>query len=109
MEPKSFLIGRWTYSMPDMKPDPDGRIVLIKMLSFGPLEVYEWGIDADGFPFEEYQWAENDFYDDNYVKRITKQELTGQIEKLISLLMKHELSEWVSTYHQILDRVNSVV
>ena len=42
---KSVFIGNWSYSMPDTKENSDGHIVLILKLSFGPCEVYEWGID----------------------------------------------------------------
>ena len=108
MKNKSFFIGRWTYDMPDTKPNPDGRIVLIRMLSFGPLEVYEWGIDAGGLPYEEYKWIENDFYaDENYFKHIKKQALTEQIENLISLFIKHESPEWASIYKEILGWLNN--
>ncbi len=108
MKHKSIFIGRWSYVSPDTKPNSDGRIVLIKKRSFGPLETYDWGIDANGLPYEEYEWVENDFYaDENYFKYITKKELTEQIVKLISALTENGLPEWASTYQKILDWINS--
>ncbi|SEK85379.1 hypothetical protein [Ruminococcus albus] len=108
MASKSVFVGKWSYLMPDTNADPDGRIVLIEMLSFGPCEVYEWGIDNNGLPYEEYQWCENEFFkDENYFKHITKKELTEQIEDVIRVFSEHELSEWANTYCKILDRLNS--
>lgn len=108
MEPKIFFIGRWSYMIPDTKPNSDGCIVLIKKRSFGPLETYDWGIDVNGLPYEEYKWVENDFYtDENYFKHITKKELTEQIVRLISDLTENGLPEWASTYQEILDWLNS--
>ena len=79
-----------------------------KKRSFGPLETYDWGIDANGLPYEEYKWVENDFYaDENYFKHITKKELTEQIEKLISDFNENGFSEWTSAYQKILNWINS--
>lgn len=83
-------------------------MILIEKRSFGPLEAYDWGVDADNGPFEQYIWCENDFYEDaNYFNHITKKELTEQIEKMIRLFTENELPEWGSTYQNILDRINS--
>ena len=59
MTSKNVFVGNWSYIMPDTKANSNGRIVLIKKLSFGPCEVYEWGIDNNGLPYEEYKWCEN--------------------------------------------------
>ena len=53
MTSKNVFVGNWSYIMPDTKANSNGRIVLIKKLSFGPCEVYEWGIDNNGLPYEE--------------------------------------------------------
>ena len=45
MNEKFVFIDRWCYTMPDTAPDEDGIIVLISKKSFGPLEIYEWGLD----------------------------------------------------------------
>ena len=72
---KSVFVGSWSYLMPDTEPNPNGRIVLIKKRSFGPLETYDWGIDVNGLPYEEYQWCENDLFEnENYFKHISKKE-----------------------------------
>ena len=84
------------------------RIVLIQKLSFGPCEVYEWGLDNNNLPYEKYKWCEDDFHaHENYFKHITKKKLTEQIENLISEFAENRLSEWASSYQKILDWFNS--
>ena len=108
MSTESVFLKHWSYLMPDTEPNPDGRLVLIKKRSFGPLETYDWGIDANGLPYEEYQWCENDFFEDeNYFKHISKKELTEQIEKLINEFTENGVYEWADTYKRILVRLNS--
>ena len=108
MSKKSIFLERWSYLMPDTEPNPDGRIVLIKKRSFGPLEAYDWGIDVNGLPYEEYQWDENDLYEyENYFKYISKEELTEQIENLINEFMEKGFYEWANTYKKILNRLDS--
>ena len=105
---KSVLIDHWFYFTPDIDRNSEGRIILIEKRSFGPLEAYDWGIDKDNKPFEQYNWCENDLFEDsNYFRHITKKELTEQIEGLIRLFMHNELPEWVITYQKIMDWLNS--
>ena len=104
----SVYIGDWSYSMPDMKANSEGNIVLIKKLSFGPLEVYEWGLDNNRLPYEKYKWVGNDFFEDeNYIKQITRAELISQIRNLIRVFTENELPEWANTYNKVLDWLNS--
>ena len=100
-----LCVGSWFYSAPQMAPDKDGRIVVIKMKCFGPLEVYEWGIDADGEFYEEYQWIENDLYDDDYEKKISKEKFMEQIENMKSLVQDTEVSWWKDDYDKILQMI----
>ena len=58
MNEKYVFIDRWCYTMPNTVPDEDGIIVLISKKSFGPLEVYEWGLDNNHNPYERYEWLE---------------------------------------------------
>ncbi|RKM55803.1 hypothetical protein D6853_09665 [Butyrivibrio sp. X503] len=68
-------VGRWFYDRYSPKKDENGKIVLMTKASFGPLEAYKWGINADNQLYEEYQWIENDFFkDENYVRIITPEE-----------------------------------
>lgn len=56
--------------------DNNGNTVLLRILSAGPAEVWEWGINAEKQPYEKYQWCENDFYEDSsYIKLISMEEL----------------------------------
>ena len=52
MKNKSVFIGNWYYTKPDLIPNKNGDIVIIKRVSFGPLEAYEWGIDVNNTPYE---------------------------------------------------------
>ncbi len=107
-KPTSVFVGDWSYSMPDTKANSEGNIVLIQKLSFGPLEVYEWGLDINRLPYEKYKWVENDFFEDeNYIKQITRAELITQIRNLIRVFTENELPEWANTYNRVLDWLNS--
>jgi len=39
---KSLWRNRWLVCPPEEKPNKEGNTVLVKELSFGPLEVFEW-------------------------------------------------------------------
>lgn len=102
------FIGRWYYEKPDLSPNKDGNTVLISEKSFGPLEIFEWGLDCNNEPYELYQWLEDDFFEDsNYCKTITKDELLKQIDRAVSLFEKNGLSDWVGLYKAIIERLNS--
>ena len=107
MKNKSVFIEHWCYTKPDLVPNKNGDIVIIKKVSFEPLEVYEWGIDFNNTPYEWYKWVENDFYEDeNYRKNITREELFNQILSVILLFKENGLSEWITIYGKILDGLN---
>ena len=56
--------------------EDNGNTVLLRILSAGPAEVWEWGINAEKQPYEEYKWCEDDFYEDSsYIKEISLEEL----------------------------------
>lgn len=100
-------IGRWFYSIPDLVPDNNGNIVLISKRSFGPLEVYEWGIDADKNAYELYKWLENDFYEDeSYCQNIEREKLLEQIHSVISLFRNNSLPEWADFYEKVIPYLN---
>ena len=101
-------IGEWFYSLPETTPNKDGNIVLIKMVCFGPLEVYEWGINADNSPFEMYQWCENEFLEDtSYNKTISWKELEAKLSSCIKLFEQEGLIEWKSAYEEVLSWLES--
>ena len=107
-KPTSVFVGNWSYLMPDMKANSEGDIVLIQKLSFGPCEVYEWGLDINSLPYERYKWCENEYFEDeSYIKHITRTELIAQIRNVIRVFTEHELPEWADTYNKILDWLNS--
>ena len=94
--------------MTDLKPDKDGNIVLIRFTSFGPLEYYEWGINAENQPYERYQWCEDDFYEDsNYCITISKEKLLKEIDRHIEFLSKGGFDEEATKYREIKKWVES--
>ena len=44
---KTVYIEKWVFNKPKLMPNQDGNIILISKGCFGPVEVYEWGIDAN--------------------------------------------------------------
>lgn len=100
---KEVSIGRWYYTKPDFVPNKDGNIALILKKSFGPLEVYEWGIDSDKNAYELYRWLENEFYEDeSYCITIEREKLLEQIHSVTSLFRNNGLSEWAELYADII-------
>lgn len=96
-----LFIDRWVYHKPKLSPDENGNIVIISKVSFGPLEVYEWGIDRCGKPYEMYKWCENDFYEDeNYVKSITFSQLIQKVNDLIKIASDNGFSEWARSFEE---------
>lgn len=105
---KWVKIDRWFYTKPDFVPDKNGNIILISQQSFGPLEVYEWGIDSDKNAYELYKWLENDFYEDeSYCQNIEREKLLEQIHSVISMFRDNKLPEWVDLYEKIIERLNA--
>lgn len=101
-------VRRWYYTKPDFIPDKNGNIVLISKKSFGPLEVYEWGIDSDKKAYELYRWLENDFFeDDSYYINIEREKLLEQIHSVISLFRDNELPEWADFYEKVMEHLNT--
>lgn len=94
-----FFIDRWVYHKPKLSPDENGNIVVISKASFGPLEVYEWGIDSSGKPYKMYKWCENDFCEvENYVKNITFSELIQKTDDIARLAADNGFSDWARLY-----------
>ena len=105
---EEVFIWRWDYIKPDFVPNENGNIVLIKKLSFGPLEVYEWGLDSDRNAYELYQWVENEFFEDtSYCITIEKEKLLEQIYSVISLFRDNGLPEWANYYERAIVYLNT--
>lgn len=98
-----LFVDRWVYHKPSLIPDKNGNIVIISKCSFGPLEVYEWGIDSNGKPYEMYKWCENDLYEDeNGTKNITFAELGRKTDEVRQSAADNGLSDWVGIYELLL-------
>ncbi|MEE1071159.1 MAG: hypothetical protein U0L26_02010 [Cellulosilyticum sp.] len=98
----SVSIDRWVYDKPTLLLNNNNEIILIFQYSFGPLEWWQWGIDAQGKFFQQYQWCENDLYEDESFKNeISKNEILDKIQHMQSFYKKYNLSEYVNLYAQI--------
>jgi len=102
-----IFINRWMYNKPNFVPNKEGNIVIISKRSFGPLEIYEWGLDKNNIPYERYEWLEDDYFaDSGYIKNITKEELLNEINSVTKLFCENGVSEWNSIFDSILDKLN---
>ena len=94
MNKNYIFIDRWNFTKTDFMPSENGDIVLISIKSFGPLEVYEWGVDKNQVPYKLYNWLEDDFFEnDNYRMSITKEELINQVQYLFLCLKA--MGKWI--------------
>ena len=85
MDYLNFYYNKWHYSIANVTPASDGKIVLVSQDCFGPLQCEEYGIDAEGRPYYRYEWIENDlFEDDNMTQNITEDKLISVIENKCS-------------------------
>ena len=90
------------YSAPAQAPDDEGDTVLIRAASIAPLECWEGGFDREGRPSESYRRLENDFYEDENVRRtISRGELLEQLERLIQRLRDIREDEWTEEYSRL--------
>lgn len=72
---------------------------MISKKSFGPLEVYEWGINQDQNAYELYSWLENDFYkDESYCIDIEMERLLEQIQSVVAYFRQTDCRNgWIFT------------
>ncbi len=82
------------YNRPDLTPDHDGKTVLISMD-----EEYEWGITAEGYPYE--CCYESNGTDCCYFKPIPWVDLYAKIDELILLFRSNGFPEWAAEYEKI--------
>ncbi|MDE6983585.1 MAG: hypothetical protein K2O99_03485 [Lachnospiraceae bacterium] len=106
MKNSTVYVKQWLYREPDLIPDKDGTVVLISKACFGPVEVYQWGINADGQAYALYEWLENDFYAcDNYCITIEREALLKQIQQVIAEFRNSDLPDWAQLYETILQQL----
>ena len=92
----NLMIGGQVYDRPDLAPDHDGNIVLIRLN-----ERYEWGISAEGYPFERLQDEDAPCEWDNYFKPIPWIDLYARIDELILLARSNGFMDWSEEYERI--------
>ena len=98
----------WLYSAPAQAPNKEGDVVLIHAASVAPLESWEWGFDREGRPYEQHQWLENDFYEDENVRRpISREELLETVDGLIRQLRENREEGWAEEYIRIRRRIEA--
>ena len=96
------------YSAPAQAPNDEWDTVLIRAASIAPLESWEWGVDREGRPYEQHQWLENDFYEDENVRRaISREELLETVDDLIRQLREKQAEEWAEVYAHIRRRIET--
>lgn len=107
MNKESVFINHLLYDEPELVPEKDWKIVLVSKKSFGPLEIWEWGID-NNIPYERYEWLEDDWFEDSsYRKNITNQELLKVIQSEMQNFIDNQLPEWSSIYEGVIDRLSA--
>ncbi len=95
-------IDRWFYSGPQLNADSEGNVSIIKKMSVGPCEYFEWGITLDGLYYEKYEWCEDDWFkDSSYVKIIEKNELEKEIDEMRRLIKGTSLEYWNRIYDEL--------
>ena len=105
---KLVFLDPWRYSAPAQAPNDEGDTVLIRAASIAPLESWEWGVDRDGRPYEQHRWLENDFYEDENVRRsISREELLETIDSLIRQLREKREAEWAEVYERLRKRIEA--
>ena len=108
MENGFAAVGRWRWSEPTLEADEKGSTVIFSKSSISPLEVYEWGIDAEKRPFERYRWCENDFYEEcDTCKAISEEELMGLLADTASFLREHGCGTAAVKFDEIGKRLKS--
>ncbi len=109
MSKKDVQINRWFYEIPDLIPDSEGKTAIVKIKSFGPLEVFEWGIGSDGVPYELYNWCENDLCEhENYCRPTTAETLWKKIKEVITLFERNGCIKQADIYRGVLDKVRQL-
>ncbi len=109
MENDVIFVGRWLIGMPSTSPDKNGNTVLISKKSFGPLEIWEWGLDSNDNPYECYQWLEDDFYEDeSYCRNIAMDELLNQLYSIVSDLKSNDFYDRALIFENVIKKVKSL-
>lgn len=92
----NLMIGERVYDRPDLTSDHDGNIVLIRLYG-----CYEWGISAEGYPFECLQDDDVPFDSDNYFKPIPWIDLYARIDEMLLLARSNDFMDWSDEYERI--------
>lgn len=95
-------------SPPTLEANEGGNKVIIRRACFGPLEVYEWGLNAKGEPYGKYEWCEDDLYEDeNYIKVIKREEFIKEIEYMKEIIQDTEFKSWVKIYEEAIRQISA--
>lgn len=96
-----LFVDRWFYTEPSLEQNNEGKIVIVRKMSVGPCEYFEWGINASGKTYEEYKWLENDFYEDeNYEEEIEIELFVSKIQRMKELVEGTEINSWIKVYDE---------
>ena len=95
----SAFVGMWNYIKPNMKPNKDGNVILVRMLCFGPCEWWEWSMDREGKFWWAHEWCENDLYEDeNFREECSWEKMIEKMQQMQAFFADCGLDEYVEAY-----------
>ena len=100
----NLQLNGFRYSRPNTKRNREGNIVLISAFSIGPAEVRELGINASGQPYKRDDMIDEDA---TYEKIISRSELVGELQRLISYCKAKGYPDWAAAYENALLWLNT--
>lgn len=92
----TLMIGRWVYDRPNLTTNRNGDMVLIRQN-----EHNEWGISAEGYPFERCHYEKMPRSSHNYDIPIPWVSLYDRIDELILLARSNGFTDWADEYGRI--------
>lgn len=101
---KKFHLNGYRYSRPNTNRNKEGNIVLISAFSVGPAEVHEWGLNACGQPYRLDDYIDEDSRSENIISR---SELVGELQRLISRCQSEGYPDWAAAYQNALLWLNN--
>ena len=91
-----LVIGSREYRKPTPTPNHDGNLSLLRMD-----DEYEWGIMAEGWPYERYESYGSPDDSDNYIKPIPWIDLYAKLDEAAKLFRWNGFTDWAAEYEKI--------
>lgn len=77
---------------------------MISAFSVGPAEVHQWGLNAYGQPYRLDDYIDEDSRSENIISR---SELVGELQRLISRCQSEGYPDWAAAYQNALLWLNN--